>query len=118
LDSNNNLKVAGRKQAFCLEDVLIDPIAINPPQKTFNCTNQGISRGWADVYGSSLDGQWLDVTGITPGNYSLRVTVNPLNVSSGGTSTDPAAMVMRELNSNYSDNVYTTAVVIPTKITG
>jgi hypothetical protein len=34
-------------------------------------------RRFADVYGSSLDCQWLDITGLPPGQYRLRVGVNP-----------------------------------------
>jgi hypothetical protein len=33
--------------------------------------------GWADIYDSGLPGQWIDVTGVAPGNYTLEVTVNP-----------------------------------------
>ena len=42
-----------------------------------DCDNQGISAGWEDSYDSSLDCQWLDITGVPAGDYILRVTVNP-----------------------------------------
>lgn len=48
------------------------------PRTGYTCLNQGISRGWADVYGRFLPCQWLDVTGLAPGDYTLRIVVNPL----------------------------------------
>jgi hypothetical protein len=43
----------------------------------YDCENQGISSGWADEYEASLECQFIDVTGVPPGSYLLRVTVNP-----------------------------------------
>jgi hypothetical protein len=45
--------------------------------KAFDCTNQGIQRGWSDLYGNGLDCQWLDITDVPAGNYQLTATVNP-----------------------------------------
>jgi hypothetical protein len=42
----------------------------------YNCNNQGISSGWADIYDYTLDGQWVDITGVNEGIYTLKVTVN------------------------------------------
>ena len=36
-----------------------------------------ISAGCADVYGVDLGCQYLDVTGVPDGNYTLRITVDP-----------------------------------------
>lgn len=70
--------MAGHKQGFCLIDVelafIIAPIAATHHR---SCDNQGISPGWADVYGSNLDGQFVDVTGVEPGAYVLEAEVNP-----------------------------------------
>ena len=44
----------------------------------YSCLRQGISRGWADVYTSDLPCQWIDVTDLPPGRYTLRLVVNPL----------------------------------------
>lgn len=38
---------------------------------------QGISVGWADVYGSGLEGQSLNVKDAAPGRYVLRQTFDP-----------------------------------------
>ena len=67
-------RIVGRKQGFCMVDML--QVAGNKPAK-FGCANQGLTSGWADIYGSGLDCQWVDVTGVTAGGYKLRVTVNP-----------------------------------------
>ena len=110
--------VTGRKQAFCLEDFERDPGTPTAGPAVYTCSNQGISVGWADTYGSYLDGQWLDITGVQPGRYWLKVTINPYNVSSSPIydPTSDAAKAITE--SSYSDNVAVAAVTIPTKIAG
>jgi hypothetical protein len=40
----------------------------------------GISIGWADLYGRSLPGQWVDATGLPDGQYWLEVVIDPYNV--------------------------------------
>jgi hypothetical protein len=71
----------GHKQAFCLEDMgpAAGQSAPTPPF-TFTCSNQGIHRGYQDIYSSGLDCQWIDVTNVPPGNYVLSVTVNYAHV--------------------------------------
>lgn len=99
LDLEGNVVATGHKQAFCLMDTnRVDPEA--PHQSPhYTCSNQGISQGWADTYGSGLDCQWVDVTDLAPGHYQLEVSVNP-------------AHVFAELD--YSDNVVRIPVDIPT----
>lgn len=65
--------VAGHKQSFCLHDVQ----AVRPEAASnhYDCLNQGMSAGWADVYSKTLPCQWIDVTGIS-GELELRVEVN------------------------------------------
>ncbi len=84
----------GRKQAFCLMD------NVNWGSgggARYACDFQGISVGWADSYASYLDCQWIDVTDIAPGDYTLRVTVN-------------AELMIRE--SNYDNNVAEVPVTV------
>ena len=40
---------------------------------------QGIHVGYADVYTASLDGQFVDVTGVANGNYFVEITLDALN---------------------------------------
>ncbi|MHC5011778.1 MAG: lysyl oxidase family protein, partial [Planctomycetota bacterium] len=68
----------GHEQAFCLLDS--QRVVADAPSSGYDCSFQGISSGWKDIYGSGLDGQWVDVTGIPAGTYTLKVTVNPFRV--------------------------------------
>jgi hypothetical protein len=75
LDSTGHTVLISRKQACCVLDD--SAVSSNAGPAKYSCGNQGISAGWEDVYEPSLDCQWLDVTGVRPGNYFVRVTVNP-----------------------------------------
>jgi hypothetical protein len=82
--SVGSVVAAGAKTSFCLID--IDHFNPSLPRSPVNgvyesCGNvlQGISVGWADVYGSGLDGQWIDVTGVANGNYWLEDVLDPNN---------------------------------------
>ena len=76
LDANSGVKVAeGHKASFCLEDSLCSEHY--SPRFTCYYHVQGISVGCADLYGSYLDCQWIDVTGVSVGNYILQISLNP-----------------------------------------
>jgi len=111
LDASGTVQLLGRTEAFCLEDVEVALLNAGPAKYT--CQNQGISIGWADTYGAYLDGQWLDVTNVPPGDYQLRVTINPYNIY--GTSFPgwnlAAETAMKELS--YGNNVALVPVTIP-----
>jgi hypothetical protein len=66
----------GHKQAFCLLDLAPYPGGGGSETAAYNCSFQGIQRGWQDIYGSGLDCQWIDITGVPPGNYLLRIRLN------------------------------------------
>ncbi|XP_066932365.1 lysyl oxidase homolog 2-like [Clytia hemisphaerica] len=78
LIDNNGYRIAhGQKASFCLEDSDCEP----GYKKNFNCTDkgdQGITVNCADNYSNRIDCQWIDVTNVPFGNYSLRVDANPL----------------------------------------
>jgi lysyl oxidase len=65
----------GHKQAFCLLDSM--PVQPDAGPAKFHCGFQGLTRGWADIYDSSLDCQWVDITGVADGDYLLRISINP-----------------------------------------
>lgn len=77
-DAAGNVVRVGQKLAYCMEDtVQVDKGPGVQCEKKYDCSVQGIQKGWSDLYGNALDCQWLDVTGVAPGNYFLSVTVNP-----------------------------------------
>jgi hypothetical protein len=91
-----NGAVIGRKAGFCMMDIA--QVNSSAPQGVYDCSNQGISVGWEDIYDSALDCQFLDVTGVPSGDYTLSITVNP-----GGVF----------LESDTSNNTATVSVHIP-----
>jgi hypothetical protein len=78
VDSSDQTVVVGRKQAFCLVDSERYQVSDEvPTQARYYCGDQGLSRGWTDVYLSDLPCQFVDVTDVPDGNYTLRIHVNP-----------------------------------------
>ena len=81
----NNLLV-GRKQGFCMIDSVPYLQTAKKIRKYDLCGgpgapgNQGIQVGWADVYGSHLDGQWVQIDQLRAGTYILEVQTNPTHV--------------------------------------
>ncbi|XP_036377454.1 lysyl oxidase-like 5a [Megalops cyprinoides] len=76
LDVSTGRKVAeGHKASFCLEDTSCDPGF----RRRYACTahTQGLGPGCYDTYNANIDCQWIDITDVPPGNYILKVTVNP-----------------------------------------
>ncbi len=72
-DSGGAVVAVGHKQAFCLLDTVAYEFG---PSEGYDCDFQGLSAGWGDVYDRSLDGQWVDITGVPAGTYQLVVSVN------------------------------------------
>uniref|UniRef100_A0A671SIP5 Lysyl oxidase homolog n=1 Tax=Sinocyclocheilus anshuiensis TaxID=1608454 RepID=A0A671SIP5_9TELE len=76
LDAPTGRKVAeGHKASFCLEDTSCDPGV----RRRYACTahTQGLGPGCYDTYHANIDCQWIDITDVSPGDYILKVTVNP-----------------------------------------
>ena len=97
LNQSGGVVVQGNKIGFCLEDtVKWDPGA--GPQR-YNCNYQGIQRGWADRYTYNVPCQFIDITGVPPGTYTLDITVDPLNF-------------IPELN-DFNNNVQVTVEIPP-----
>ena len=64
-------------------------------KRTARSLRTGISVGWADVYDTSVPGQYIDVTGLPAGQYTLEVEVNPERTL---------------IESNYANNVVSVPV--------
>jgi hypothetical protein len=73
--ATNEEVVAGAKNGFCIADAdhYMESFGFC---NVYDCEHQGIGQGCADNYGAELDCQWVDVTGVPPGAYELRVTIN------------------------------------------
>jgi hypothetical protein len=91
LDASSQTVVTGHKQGFCLMDIVC-------PTINYTCNYQGITAGCADIYRSDLGCQYIDVTGVPPGDYTLKVTVDPFS---------------RIAEANESNNVVTQLISIP-----
>ncbi len=119
------------KRGFCMLDT--DPYNVNSGDGTWSYRNcgsvsrdgfQGISNGWSDTYTFKLGGQYFVLDGgdgqpvVPPGNYTIRVEVNPAYAPSrrGGCPlvTDPATGLCHQFReSNYANNVGIAALTIP-----
>jgi hypothetical protein len=76
---DGSIAATGLKVGFCVLDVFRWSSTANSTA-TYSCTNQGISVGWGDLYDSTLDGQWIDITGLPPGNYTMELEANPQGI--------------------------------------
>ncbi|HYK19211.1 MAG TPA: lysyl oxidase family protein [Pyrinomonadaceae bacterium] len=120
------------KRGFCMLDTDPVPNSISgfPPKEGqfHSCGaigvpgNQGISVGWADTYRFTLAGQYFVLDGgdgqpvVPPGNYIIRITVNPPFVAKKGEpcpNVDPNGFCHQLPESNYNDNVGTAQISIP-----
>ncbi len=83
----------GQKEGFCLEDMENHDEGREPPipprytwptacypvvSGTEVSQVNGISVGWADIYGMALPHQYVEVSGVPDGYYLLQIVVNPV----------------------------------------
>ncbi len=123
------------KHGFCMLDTDPTPAYFGQPPRNpqfRRCGavgvpgNQGISSGWADTYRFFLSGQYFVLDGgdgqpeVPPGDYIIRITVNPGFVPQPGesiafASPDPhhPGVYHQLFESNYENNVGEFLVTIP-----
>jgi hypothetical protein len=71
-DQAGNAIPVGFKNGFCVIDVGCYPG--NTGQ--YGCSNMGISKGCYDIYGSGTTCNWIDVTNVPAGQYTLVLRTN------------------------------------------
>jgi hypothetical protein len=121
------------KRGFCMIDIEKYTDYPGPNSNPYNFRscgtqtipgNQGISKGWADVYVWKLGGQYFVLDGgdgqpeVPPGEYILRITVNPGYTPSGSEPcrfADPLHPgVCHQLpESNFENNVAEISITVP-----
>ena len=73
-DSGSPLPTIGFKNGFCVLDLGSCNYG-GGPQK-YTCSNMGITAGCQDIYSRFLDCQWVDITDLPGGDYTLVIRVN------------------------------------------
>lgn len=71
-DAQGNNLPSGFKNGFCVLDLECS----DGGDAQYTCGYMGITAGCGDIYGSYLDCQWLDVTDVPEGVYTMVVRVN------------------------------------------
>jgi hypothetical protein len=81
--ANGGSKRIGGKTSFCVLDTTVKDLNLagSPGSSMYiGCsTFQGMSMGWGDTYSYFLYGQQIDVSGLPPGNYNLRIIIDGQN---------------------------------------
>ena len=81
-DAVGDIIVSGDKTSFAIIDLThYNPALPGSPAsgRYGGGLVQGLSVGWADVYGANLTDQWIDVTDMPAGRYWLEAIVDPAN---------------------------------------
>jgi hypothetical protein len=127
------------KRGFCMLDTDPNPATMGEPPREQNFVscgsmsspgNQGVSHGWADTYRFYLGGQYfiLDDNGgtqdpVPPGEYLIRITVNPGYVVDGACplATEKSLKGGKSLchnfeESSYANNVAVVPVTVPSHV--
>ena len=119
------------KRGFCMLDTDPNPAYFGQPAgppKYRSCGgvgipgNQGITAGWADTYRFTLAGQYFVLDGgdgqpvVPPGNYRIRITVNPPFVAQNGEpcpNVDSKGFCHQLPETDYTNNVVEVPIYIP-----
>lgn len=130
IDAQGNVWKAA-KRGFCMLDTDPNPAYYGRPPREWkyrSCGsltspgNQGISAGWADTYRFTLAGQFFVLDGgdnqpvVPPGNYQIRITVNPPFVAQPGEpcpNVDGDGFCHQLPELSYANNTVTVPVYIP-----
>jgi len=88
LTLDGNVTSQSIRMDTCISDDVASAGTTNPP--VFTCSYQGLSTGYMNVIPATSNCQYVDITGVAPGTYWLRVEVNANQII---------------VESNYTNNV-------------
>ncbi len=71
-DTDGQLIPVGFKNGFCVMDLECSDGGI----AQYGCSIMGISAGCGDIYGAGLSCQWIDITTVPDGDYTMVVRTN------------------------------------------
>lgn len=91
-DSTGQALPVGFKNGFCVLDLECS----GGGSFQYSCGNMGISAGCGDIYSTGLDCQWIDITDVPAGLYTLVVRVN------WDQSPDALGRVETDFNNNWA----------------
>ncbi len=128
-DGTLRAAIQAKKRGFCMIDVTPYQSSAGSPMSPVyrSCGlvgvpgNQGISTGWGDEYFKWLSGQFFLITDpedpIPPGDYLIRITVNPPFKAKGKKepcpAVDPQGFCHMFKESNYANNVAEVPITVP-----
>ncbi|MFN7115179.1 MAG: lysyl oxidase family protein [Saprospiraceae bacterium] len=92
IDESGKKMPIGFKSGLCITDFGCEP-GYNPK---YSCDNMGISAHCFDAYWSALKCQWIDITDLPDGRYTLVVRINWKN------SPDALGQVEKDLDNNIA----------------
>jgi len=72
IDSRGDQVGLGGKRSFCLAES-----GCLGPASRHTCSNQGLAAGCWDIYPAYLGCQYIEISDVRTGHYTLRVTVDP-----------------------------------------
>lgn len=130
-DGSLGAAVMARKRGFCMIDTtpFSNPSGQPKERVYYNCGtpsspgNQGISVGFADTYVKQLAGQYFVLDDerepVPPGNYVLRITVNPGFAPASGQPCpvrNPATNLCHNFfEGSYANNIGQISITIPAR---
>lgn len=74
-NDKNETVAEGHKASFCLEDNQCLP-DVKPKYACANFGDQGISVNCSDIYRFNIDCQWIDITELEVGSYTIKISAN------------------------------------------
>ncbi|HEX2746773.1 MAG TPA: lysyl oxidase family protein [Verrucomicrobiales bacterium] len=80
---------------------------------------QGLSVGWRDIYTANLEGQWIDVTAVQPGQYWLEGIVDPDNhIEESDETNNVTRILVTYAGTVPPNNTFSSATVLTGTTTG